>query len=50
MNLECETTFKSLGQTIQMRLLALYPKQAEYLLTNPKVKIMIEVIGDKKHG
>jgi len=47
MELECEATFKSLGQTIQMRLLALYPKQAEYLFNNPKVKIKIKIIGDK---
>lgn len=41
--LEHESTFKSLGSGIQMSIMNKFPNEADKLLLNPKIKIIIEV-------
>ena len=43
MKMECEITFKSLGGPIRMKLIEKYPDNVRYLLSNPKVKLVIDV-------
>lgn len=40
---KCEITFKSLGGSIRMKLIEKYPDHVRYLLSNPKVKLVIDI-------
>ncbi len=43
MELTQETTFNSLGTTIQMSILKKYPDQVNKLIKNPRIKILIKL-------
>ena len=45
MKIEHETTWNSLGYGIQGSILRKYPKQANDLMKNPKIKIIINLDG-----
>jgi len=43
MELTHESTFNSLGSTVQMSIMKKYPDQASMLIKNPRIKIVIEL-------
>lgn len=41
--IEHDTTFNSLGSTVQMGIMKKYPDKASELIKNPRIKIMIDL-------